>query len=134
MNTDSAIRTDRGSVGLVVGSFKNKWDRFRAANLRDTPRHSPNEFFRFNHARAENKGRLHTANGNGSNFYRLEFHGSKRSGRNDTSTTATGLQGDVSGFQYLPLCSSVSFVREILCFEKIINRERQIEQQIKEKR
>src|SRR5205809_891617 len=53
----SAKRFHRSAVRFVVGSFENKIDILAFADLRDLARHSPNELFRFDDARAENKNR-----------------------------------------------------------------------------
>src|ERR1700746_2009050 len=54
-HTDSAKRSHRSSVRLVVRGFKNEINVFRCACLSNLPPHAPDKFLRLNHARAKNE-------------------------------------------------------------------------------
>ena len=82
---NSAKRSYRGAVRLIVGSLENERRLFRRTNPGDLFRHSPDKLFRFNDAGPENEGGLSAADGDVSNFERL--HANKRSGRNSFRTT-----------------------------------------------
>src|SRR5476651_652837 len=73
-DADSTIRTDRGSIRLVVRRLENERHRFRPADFRDAAGHAPDKLFRFNHARSEDEHRLSATDGDGPNFEWFWFH------------------------------------------------------------
>ena len=74
-HANPAIGTHRGAIRLVVRRFENERHRLLFTDRRDVLRHSPDELFRFDHARPEDERRFARADGDRANFERFRFHG-----------------------------------------------------------
>jgi hypothetical protein len=68
LDAKAPIRPDRSPVRLVVGRLENKRHGFALADFRDPAGHSPDEFLRFDNARAQDENGLSGTNGYGANL------------------------------------------------------------------
>src|SRR5437763_7209988 len=60
-STNTAKRSYRGAIRLVIRGFEDHIDAFAARDLSDSSSDSPDKLFRLDHARAENENRTYSA-------------------------------------------------------------------------
>src|SRR5205085_9265616 len=118
LDSDSAVRSNRSPVRLVIGCLEKEGHRLCLADLRELFRHAPDELLGFNHAGAQDERRLPAADHHGANFERFWFHVRNKSGKQESRKRKLAF--------YL-----LSWVPNSPSPDEVIKRERQIKDEIK---